>query len=111
MVAIEEGNDEDIDVYILQCQKPKHVVQELFTCSWSDKFEVGDQVVINIYYHKWGRGEFSYVYLSNFQITFIDVNLVLACKFPMLLACHRVNGGNVVYQLLEETLEVIKISM
>jgi hypothetical protein len=27
MVAIEEGNDEDVDVYILQCQKPKHVVQ------------------------------------------------------------------------------------
>ncbi len=26
MVAIEEGNDEDVDFYILQFQKPKHVV-------------------------------------------------------------------------------------
>jgi hypothetical protein len=34
MVIAEEGNDEDVDFYILQCQKPKYVVQETFTCSW-----------------------------------------------------------------------------
>jgi hypothetical protein len=57
------------------------------------------------------HGELSYVYLSNSQVAFIDVDLVLACKFLMLLACHRVKGGNVIYQLLEETLEIIKTSL
>jgi hypothetical protein len=32
MVAVEKGNDEDVDFNILQFQKPKHVVQEMFTC-------------------------------------------------------------------------------
>jgi hypothetical protein len=42
MVASKESNDEDVDFYILYCQKPKHFVQEMFTCSWCNKFEVGD---------------------------------------------------------------------
>jgi hypothetical protein len=42
IVVIEEGNDEDVDFYILKCQKPKHVVQEMFTCSWGDKLEIID---------------------------------------------------------------------
>jgi hypothetical protein len=29
----------------------------------------------------------------------------------MLLAYHRVKGGNVIYQLSEETLEIIKTSL
>ncbi len=59
----------------------------------------------------WGHGELSYVYLSNSQVAFIDDDLVLACKFPILPPHHRVKGGNLIYQLLEETLEVIKTSL
>ncbi len=86
-------------------------MQETFTWSWGNKFEVGDQVVANTYYQKRGHGELSYVYLSNSQVAFIDVDLVLACKFFMLLACHRVKGGNVIYHLSKEILEIIKTSL
>ncbi len=79
--------------------------------SLSGKFEVGDQVLAGTYYQKWGRGEFSYVHLCSSQVTFIHVDLVLVYKFRMLPTHHRVKGGNVVYQLLKETLEVIKTSL
>ncbi len=41
----------------------------------------------------------------------VTVLLVLWCKFNMLPACHRVKGGNPVYQLSEETFAVIHSSL
>jgi hypothetical protein len=61
-------------------------------------FDVGDHVITSIYYQKWGCGEISgYVFLANSQLAFVYTHLVLACKFVMLPAHHKVKGDSPVY--------------
>jgi hypothetical protein len=45
-------NDVGIAFYILQCQSPKHVVQENFQYNWGGEIEVDDCVVSRTYYQK-----------------------------------------------------------
>jgi hypothetical protein len=47
------------------------------------------------------------VYLSNLQFVCVDASIVLAYKFQMVPRQHRVKGGDPVYTLPEETLDVI----
>jgi hypothetical protein len=48
ILAIEK-NVEGVDFFILQCQRPKHMVCESFACVWGCEFEVGDFVVAGTY--------------------------------------------------------------
>ncbi len=107
-IPARESNGEGVDFYSLQCQRTKHLVQVAFTCAWGCSFEVGDYVVVGTYYQKWGHGENGYVYLANSQVAYVGANLILACKFFMLLAHHRVKGNEPFYQLSKETFEVIQ---
>ncbi len=59
-------------------------MQEAFTCAWGCSFEVGDFVVADSYYQKWGCGENEYVYLANSQVAYVGDDLVLTWKFSML---------------------------
>ncbi len=49
--------------------------------------------------------------LTNSQVVFLVTDLVLTCKLYMLPAHHRVKRYEPVYQLSEETLEVIQSSL
>jgi hypothetical protein len=101
-------NDEGVLFYILQCLEPKRVVKENFECPWGGRFEVGDHVISTTYYQKWGRRELqNYVFLRTSQPAHVDASIVLACKFQMIPRQHRVKGGDPVYTLPEETLDVI----
>jgi hypothetical protein len=88
--------------------QPAHVITNNFTCAWGDEFQVGDLVIVGIYYHKWGHGEHNYVFLGYSQVAYIYVHLILACKFAMLPCHHRVKGDKLVYKLPNEVLHVIK---
>jgi hypothetical protein len=57
---------------------------------------------------KWGCGKNGYVYVANSQVAYVGANLILACKFFMLLAHHKVKGNEPIYKLSKETLEVIQ---
>jgi hypothetical protein len=106
-----EGNAEGVDFYILQCQRRKQIVREKFTCIWGGQFEVGEYVIAGTYYQKWGNSPNSYVYLRNSRVAYIDASLVIACRFQMVPAAHRVKGDEPVYQLLSETIDVIRTSL
>jgi hypothetical protein len=45
---------------------------------------------------------------DNSQVAFVYIHLVLACKFVMLPAHHRLKGDEPFYQLPNEAFEVIK---
>jgi len=94
-----EGNAEGVDFYSLQCQRPKHMVSEFFSCVWGCEFEVGDYVVAQTYYRKWGKSNQSYVYLEHSNITYIDAHLVQVIKFPMTPQDHQVKGDDPIYKL------------
>jgi hypothetical protein len=47
------------------------------------------------------------VYLSNLQFVCVDASIVLAYKFQMVPRQHRVKGGDPIYVLLDESLDVI----
>jgi hypothetical protein len=72
---------------------------------WGIKFEAGDYVIQGTYYQKYGVGDNKYVYLS---AAYVDVHLVRACKFPMILASHRVKGDAAVYKMSDDTLTMIE---
>ncbi len=64
-IIVEEGNQEDVDFYILQCQRIKHVIRKAFTYAWGCSFEVDDYVVVGTSYQNWGHGDNCYVCLVN----------------------------------------------
>lgn len=102
-VVAEEGNPEGVLYYILQCQRPKFIVQESFTCVWGNSFEVGDHVVEGIYYQRWGLSTTnSYVYLSASNPAYIHSHLVKAFDFPMVPSDYRVQGRDPTYKILPE---------
>ncbi len=107
-VPAQENNNEGVEFYILQCQQATHIVAQRFTCPWGGEFDVGDHVIVGIYYQKWGCGDNGYVFLGNSQLAFVYTHLVIAWKFAMLLAHHRVKGDELVYQIANEALQVIK---
>ena len=57
------------------------------------------------YYKKYGRGEKTYVLCEKEVDAHVDAHLVRACKFPMVLAQHRVKGTPV-YKMSSETLQI-----
>ncbi len=99
-VVAKKGNGEGVDFYILQCQWTKHVLQEAFTCAWGCTFEITDYVVSSTYYQKWGHNKNNYVCLTNSQVVFLTIDLVLTSKFSMLPTHHRVKGDEHIYQIL-----------
>lgn len=105
-------NDEGVSFYILQCQSPKHVLNETLECSWGGHFQVGDSILSGTYYQKWGCKDLqNYVYLHSSQVAHVDASTVPACKFQMTAKEHRVKGGHHVYTLLEETLNVVNSAL
>jgi hypothetical protein len=101
-VLAEEGNDEEVQYYILQCQRAKFVVREDFDCVWGNKFEVGDHAIEGIYYQRCGRGLHNYVYLTGSHPAYIHSHLVKAKNFSILPHDHRVQGQDPTNKLSEE---------
>lgn len=111
-VPPEEGNDEGVSFYVLQCQQAKHIVEVDFQCIWGGQFQAGDSVISGKYYQKWGRQDSNnYVFLRNSREAFFDANSVLACKFQMIPRQYRVKGGDAVYNMPEETVDVINTAL
>ena len=111
-VPAAENNDEGVSYYVLQCQRPKHIVEHEFDCVWGGHFEAGDYVISGTYYQKWGRPTANnYVFLRNSTEAFVDASSVLACKFQMTPRRHRVQGNDNVYTLSDETVDVINTAL
>lgn len=107
-VPAPDENDEGVEFYILQCQKPKFLVEVAFVCPWGGDFKRGDYAIAGTYYKKHGRSSDTYVFLDTAAVAHVDAHLVRACKFPMRLAAHSVKGGSAVYKLSQETRAVIE---
>ena len=111
-IPAEENNEEGVPFYILQCQIGKQCVQEDFLCPWGGRFKEGDFVIKAIYHQKWGRSNsHNYVFLKDSRPAYVDADIVLACKFQMLPRAHRVKGGDPVYSLPPESLDVITCAL
>jgi hypothetical protein len=111
VVPAPENNQEGVSFYVLQCQLPKGLVREDFSCVWGDESEAGDYVIQGTYYQKYGVWDNTYVYLSESRAAYVDAHLVRACKFPMTLASHRVKGDALVYKMSSDTLTMIEESL
>lgn len=111
VVPAEDGNEERVQYYILQCTKPRFRVQADFVCPWGGEFQRGEYVIAGTYYQKHGSGSNTYVYLDNRPVGHIYSHLVRLSKFPMVLAPHTVKGGDSVYKMTVETAEKIETSL
>lgn len=103
-----EGNGEGVEFYVLQCTKAKHEVIVGFKCAWGPEFEAGDFVIRGNYYQKWNNG---YVFLSNSQPAYIDAHLVVHGKFAMVPKLGRRKGGEVTYNMSEDSLATIRAGL
>jgi len=82
IVNLEDGNEKEVDFYILLCTKTVFTFKQHFKCPWGQEFNAGDMVMAGKYYHKWGSSKSSYVLLRKSQIAYIHVCHVWAIKFP-----------------------------
>jgi hypothetical protein len=105
MVLVAEEIDNVVEYYILQYWMSKFFLDEAFTCPWEGSFNVGDEVIRGKYFKKHGRGDKSYVFCDKAVDARIDAHLVRACKFPMVLAIHRVKDIHV-YKMSSETKQI-----
>jgi hypothetical protein len=83
-------------------------VKVAFQCKWGEEFEVGDEALVGIYYQRWGNADSSYVLLKNSHTVFVHARYVRAIKFAMLPKDYRVQGNDLVYELLARALAGIK---
>lgn len=108
MVPAEQPNEEGVDFYVLQCQRRKYQLQAPLQCPWGAEFEAGDYVIEGTYYRKSGRGEFTYTYLDKSVVAHVASHLVLACKFRMKQATYCLKGGDPVYKISSEVVEIVR---
>ena len=108
MVPAEQPNEEGVDFYILQCQRRKYKLKAPLSCPWGAEFEAGDFVIEGTYYKKSGRGEYTYTYLEKSVVAHVSSHLVLACKFRMKLAPYCLKGGDPVYKISSEVVDVVR---
>ncbi len=76
VVYAQEGNEEDIDFYIVLYTQAIHIVKKDFTNTWKTYFKEGDVVVARKYYKKWGTCEASHVFLWK-SPTFFCISSIL----------------------------------
>lgn len=107
-VPAAEGNTEGVEFYILQCTRGKYEVRDGFKCAWGPEFEVGDFVIRGTYYQKWNNG---YVFLGNSQPAHIDAHLAVHGKFAMIPKPGRRKGGEVTYNISDDTLATIRAGL
>jgi len=55
VVNTKEGNEEDVDFYLVLCTLPIHIVAKDFINSWKPKFKEGNVAMAETYYQKWGQ--------------------------------------------------------
>jgi hypothetical protein len=104
---VKDGNLGGVAFYLILCTKALHKVKDAFIDIWGTSFDVGDDVVASIYYHKWENNDSSYVLLKDSHVVYVYSHLVGVGKFLMPPKNHRVNGNDVVYELLEDILQGI----
>jgi hypothetical protein len=95
MIPTEEDNEDGVDFYIIQCTRSKFMLEEPLHCPWSSIFAPRDEVIKVTYFKKHGRGDKTYLFCDKAVEAHVDAHLVRACKFPMVLASHRVKGSPV----------------
>jgi hypothetical protein len=107
IVNVEEGNDDGVTFWVILCTKPLHKVKASFIDNWGSSYEVSDDVVGGLYYHKWGNNDKTYVLLTNSHKIYVYLHLVRVVKFLMPPRNHRVIGNDVICKLPEEILQSI----
>ena len=111
MVPTEQSNKEGIEFYILQCQRQKYQLQAPLVYPWGAKFKTGKYINEHTYYRKFGRGEITYTNLIKSVIAHMAAHLVWACKFHMKHAPYSLKGGDPVYKISSEVIEVMPQSL
>ena len=96
------GNDEGEDFWIIICTKVLHTVKAPFIDEWDTSFNERDEVVAGKYYQKWGTAENLYVLLRNSHTVYMHAYFVRAVKFVMPPKDRRVQGNDMVYELLAD---------
>jgi hypothetical protein len=98
-VNVEEGNEKGVKFYILLCTKTSFIIEEPFTCPWSQRFHASNTTMVGKYYQNEGWTRFAYVLLVQSQTTYIHVCHVQAIKFRMLPLDYTVQGNELIYKL------------
>ncbi|MCO5558562.1 hypothetical protein L7F22_012147 [Adiantum nelumboides] len=92
-------NIDNEDYYIVLCKEAKRVLSEQVKDGWGNVFNIGDTVVHGIYYAKLPQCKNSYALLREAPTAMLHVDAIVAIKFPMLQAKHKVKGYITTYHV------------
>ncbi len=94
----------------MQCVEQLHVVlKDKGLDAYGFNVNKGDEVIIGLYYKRCGQKESSYKLFNEEGHAFIYSNWVIASKFAMTHATHKLKGGRPMYNLLHSSLKQIKV--
>ena len=106
--VLKSPQNEDLeDYYIVVCKQGKTLLKEVVRDGWGNNFNVGESVVYGNYYAKLPQCKNTYALLKEAPIAIIYADAILAIKFNMTQAKHKVKGYNTVYKVPQEVHEHI----
>ncbi|MCO5589099.1 hypothetical protein L7F22_043065 [Adiantum nelumboides] len=82
-------NIDNEDYYIVLCKEAKRVLSEQVKDGWGNVFNIGDAVVHGIYYAILPQCKNSYALLREAPTAILHADAIVAIKFPMLQAKHK----------------------
>ncbi|MCO5597409.1 hypothetical protein L7F22_051486 [Adiantum nelumboides] len=100
-------NIDNEDYYIVLCKEAKRVLSEQVKDGCGNVFSIGDAVVHGIYYAKLAQCKTSYALLREAPKAMLHADAIVAIKFPMLQAKHKVTGYITTYRVPLEVHERI----
>ncbi len=95
-------------LWLMFCDKPKHVVIETFIDAYKNTYYEGDKLIWGHYYDLLQLGSKTYYFNDDVPHAYIYSHLVCASKFAMPPTAHSVRGSYPTFELPNETLHLIK---
>ena len=92
-------NEDFEDYYIVVCKQGNTILEEAVRDGWGNMFNVGESVVYGNYYAKLPQCKNTYALLKDAPTAIIYVDAIIAIKFKMTQAKHKVKGYNIVYKV------------
>ena len=100
-------NEDFEDYYIVVCKQGNTILEEVVRDGWGNMFNVGECVVYGNYYAKLPQCKNTYALLKDAPTAIIYADAVIAIKFSMTQAKHKVKGYNTVYKVPKDVHEHI----
>ena len=95
------------DYYIVVCKQGNTILKEVARDGWGNMSNVGESIICGNYYAKLAQCKNTYALLQDAPTTIIYDDAIIAIKFTMTQAKHKIKGYKTIYKVPQDVHEHI----